>query len=194
MRPFDDVQFEIGTCLGVSKYTYVHHDTIRITEVRLKKNDEMHFCIQFFRWEDHCHRVSLRYSVKESHNNGRCEDRPLCTRPPSKGRQATSHLVRLGKERREAPDHSLIIGVEPCQNVLSPAWCSEQWAVMLASYEGGVETSWKCAGGTDADTAIGNAGAQMLVKLLELERLLELGHVSALLSLSLAYHDFRVSF
>ncbi|GFW42938.1 hypothetical protein TNCV_734711 [Trichonephila clavipes] len=39
-------------------------------------------------------------------------------------------------------------------------------AVILAPDEGGVETSWKCAGGTDADTAIGNDGAQMLVKLL----------------------------
>ncbi|GFX27665.1 hypothetical protein TNCV_2129061 [Trichonephila clavipes] len=67
-------------------------------------------------------------------------------------------------------------------------------AVILAPDVGCVETSWKSAGGTDADTAIGNAGAQMLVKLLELERLLELDHVSALLSLSLASHYFRVSF
>ncbi|GFT85589.1 hypothetical protein TNCV_4253131 [Trichonephila clavipes] len=55
----------------------------------------------------------------------------------------------------------------------------------IAPDEGCVETSWKSAGGTDAGTAIGNAGAQMLVKLLELERLLELDHVSALVSLSL---------
>ncbi|GFU96096.1 hypothetical protein TNCV_2212561 [Trichonephila clavipes] len=41
-------------------------------------------------------------------------------------------------------------------------------AVILAPDEGGVETSWKSAGGTDASTAIGNAVAQMLVKLLEL--------------------------
>ncbi|GFX16778.1 ATP-dependent DNA helicase [Trichonephila clavipes] len=43
-------------------------------------------------------------------------------------------------------------------------------AVILAPDEGCVETSWKSAGGTDADTAIGNAGVQMLVKLLELEK------------------------
>ncbi|GFW98914.1 hypothetical protein TNCV_4655411 [Trichonephila clavipes] len=57
-------------------------------------------------------------------------------------------------------------------------------AVILAPGEGCVETSWKSAGGTDAGTAIGNAGVQMLVKLLELERLVELYHVSALVSLS----------
>ncbi|GFU37200.1 hypothetical protein TNCV_4272101 [Trichonephila clavipes] len=68
------------------------------------------------------------------------------------------------------------------------------FAVILAPDEGGTETSWKSAGGTDADTAIGNARAQMLVKLLELERLLELDHVTVLVSLSLASHDFRVSF
>ncbi|GFW03201.1 retrovirus-related Pol polyprotein from transposon 17.6 [Trichonephila clavipes] len=56
-------------------------------------------------------------------------------------------------------------------------------AVILAPDEGCVETSWKSSGGTDADTAIGNTGAQMLVKLLE--RLLELDHVTALVSLSL---------
>ncbi|GFT33929.1 hypothetical protein TNCV_4384051 [Trichonephila clavipes] len=67
-------------------------------------------------------------------------------------------------------------------------------AVILVPDEGGVEPSWKCAGGTDVDTAIGNAGAQMLMKLLELGRLLELDHVTALVSLSLASHDFRVSF
>ncbi|GFU82478.1 hypothetical protein TNCV_4506201 [Trichonephila clavipes] len=48
-----------------------------------------------------------------------------------------------------------------------------------------MKAALKRAGGTDADTAIGNARAQMLVKLLELERLLELDHVSALVSLSL---------
>ncbi|GFW50808.1 hypothetical protein TNCV_3590901 [Trichonephila clavipes] len=53
-------------------------------------------------------------------------------------------------------------------------------AVILARDKGGVETSWRNAGGTDAGMAIGNAGAQMLVKLLELERPLELDHVSAL--------------
>ncbi|GFV21186.1 hypothetical protein TNCV_4268191 [Trichonephila clavipes] len=42
-------------------------------------------------------------------------------------------------------------------------------AVILASDEGGVETSWKSAGGIDAGMAIGNVGAQILVKLLELE-------------------------
>ncbi|GFS72821.1 hypothetical protein TNCV_4628701 [Trichonephila clavipes] len=42
-------------------------------------------------------------------------------------------------------------------------------AVILAPDKGGVETSWKCAGGTEVDTAIGNAGAQMGVNLLELE-------------------------
>ncbi|GFT01756.1 uncharacterized protein TNCV_4205631 [Trichonephila clavipes] len=67
-------------------------------------------------------------------------------------------------------------------------------AVILAPDEGCVETSWKSAGGTDADTAIGNAGAQVLVKLLELKRLLELDRVTTLVSLSLASHDFRVSF
>ncbi|GFW50903.1 hypothetical protein TNCV_3591851 [Trichonephila clavipes] len=67
-------------------------------------------------------------------------------------------------------------------------------AVILAPDEGCVETSWKGAGGTDADRAIGNTGVQMLVKLLELERLFELDHVSVLLSLSLTSHDFRVSF
>ncbi|GFT22030.1 hypothetical protein TNCV_3270981, partial [Trichonephila clavipes] len=67
-------------------------------------------------------------------------------------------------------------------------------AVILAPDEGCVETSWKSAGGTDADRAIGNAGAQILVKLLELERLLELDHVTALVSLFLASHVFRVSF
>ncbi|GFV98769.1 hypothetical protein TNCV_2912861 [Trichonephila clavipes] len=46
-----------------------------------------------------------------------------------------------------------------------------------------MKAALKRAGGTDADTAIGNARAQMLVKLLELERLLELDHVSALVSL-----------
>ncbi|GFX76345.1 hypothetical protein TNCV_593081 [Trichonephila clavipes] len=45
-------------------------------------------------------------------------------------------------------------------NVLLPS-------VILAPEEGGVETSWKSAGGTYAGKAIGNAGAQMLVKLLE---------------------------
>ncbi|GFX91330.1 hypothetical protein TNCV_1247451 [Trichonephila clavipes] len=50
-------------------------------------------------------------------------------------------------------------------------------AGILAPDKGCVETSWKSAGAADADTAIGNAGAQMLVKLLELERLLELDHV-----------------
>ncbi|GFV60091.1 hypothetical protein TNCV_3886091 [Trichonephila clavipes] len=69
-------------------------------------------------------------------------------------------------------------------------WKSEQppltgEAVILAPDKGCVETSWKSAGGTDADTAIGNAGVQMLVKLLELERHLELDHVTALVSLSL---------
>ncbi|GFX10600.1 hypothetical protein TNCV_4620411 [Trichonephila clavipes] len=59
-----------------------------------------------------------------------------------------------------------------------------QRAVILAPDENGVETSWKSASGTDAGMSIGNAGAQMLVKLLELERLLELDHVSALVSLS----------
>ncbi|GFW83093.1 hypothetical protein TNCV_3236411 [Trichonephila clavipes] len=43
----------------------------------------------------------------------------------------------------------------------------------------------KCAGRTDVDKASGNAGAKMLVKLLELGRLLELDHVNALVSLSL---------
>ncbi|GFU92482.1 hypothetical protein TNCV_4794111 [Trichonephila clavipes] len=42
----------------------------------------------------------------------------------------------------------------------------------------------KRAGGTDAGKAIGCPGAQTLVKLLELEILLELDHVSALVSLS----------
>ncbi|GFV65986.1 hypothetical protein TNCV_1303771 [Trichonephila clavipes] len=51
---------------------------------------------------------------------------------------------------------------------------NEMRTVILAPDENGVETSWKCDGGTDADTAIGNTGAQMLVKLLELERLLEI--------------------
>ncbi|GFX91327.1 hypothetical protein TNCV_1247421 [Trichonephila clavipes] len=53
---------------------------------------------------------------------------------------------------------------------------------LTAPDEGCVETSWKSTVGTDADTAIGNAVAQMLVKLLELERILELDHVSALVS------------
>ncbi|GFV62904.1 hypothetical protein TNCV_3719101 [Trichonephila clavipes] len=57
-------------------------------------------------------------------------------------------------------------------------------AVILAPDEGGVETNWISAGATDAGKAIGSAVAQMLVKLLELERLLELDHVSALVSLS----------
>ncbi|GFV52911.1 hypothetical protein TNCV_2875791 [Trichonephila clavipes] len=57
-------------------------------------------------------------------------------------------------------------------------------AVILAPDAGGVETSWKSAGGTDAGKAVGSAGVQMLVKQLELERLLELDHVSALVSLS----------
>ncbi|GFY35904.1 hypothetical protein TNCV_4842761 [Trichonephila clavipes] len=57
-----------------------------------------------------------------------------------------------------------------------------------------MKAALKSAGGTDADTDIGNTGAQILVKLLELERLLELDHVTALVSLSLAPHDFRVSF
>ncbi|GFW58562.1 hypothetical protein TNCV_718621 [Trichonephila clavipes] len=57
-------------------------------------------------------------------------------------------------------------------------------AVILAPDKGCVETSWKSACGTDADTAIGNVGVQMLVKLLELERRLQLDHVSALVSLS----------
>ncbi|GFX82454.1 hypothetical protein TNCV_2871351 [Trichonephila clavipes] len=61
--------------------------------------------------------------------------------------------------------------------------CSRVDAVILAPDEDCVETSWKSAGGIDAGTPIGSAGAQMLVKLLELERLLELDHVSALLSL-----------
>ncbi|GFT42438.1 hypothetical protein TNCV_1787141 [Trichonephila clavipes] len=65
------------------------------------------------------------------------------------------------------------------ENFVSPL------AVVLAPDEGCVETSWKSAGGTDADTAIGNAEVQMLVKLLELERLLELDHVTALVLLSL---------
>ncbi|GFV83889.1 uncharacterized protein TNCV_387971 [Trichonephila clavipes] len=76
----------------------------------------------------------------------------------------------------------------------SKTQCSISRAVILAPDEGCIETSWKIAGGTDADTAIGSAGTQMLVKLLELERLLELDHVSALLSLSLPSLDFRVSF
>ncbi|GFV50917.1 hypothetical protein TNCV_2770031 [Trichonephila clavipes] len=57
-------------------------------------------------------------------------------------------------------------------------------AVMLAPGEGGVETRWKSAGGSDAGKAIGSAGAQMLMKLSELKRLLELDYVSALVSLS----------
>ncbi|GFW58160.1 transposable element Tc3 transposase [Trichonephila clavipes] len=71
--------------------------------------------------------------------------------------------------------------------VLPQLYCWEDvllQAVILAPDEGGIETSWKSAGGTDAGKAIGNAGAQMLVKLLELERLLELDHVSTLVSLS----------
>ncbi|GFW17484.1 hypothetical protein TNCV_2650421 [Trichonephila clavipes] len=64
----------------------------------------------------------------------------------------------------------------------------------VAPDESCVETSWKSAGGTGAGTAIGNTGAQMLVKLLELERLLEIDHAYALVSLFLASRDFRVSF
>ncbi|GFU93020.1 hypothetical protein TNCV_3028231 [Trichonephila clavipes] len=83
-------------------------------------------------------------------------------------------------------------------NLLPQLYCWEYnvslQAIILAPDEGGVGASWKSAGGTDAGTAIGKAGEQMLVKLLELERLLELDHVSALVSLALASHDFRVSF
>ncbi|GFV55801.1 hypothetical protein TNCV_2603221 [Trichonephila clavipes] len=45
-----------------------------------------------------------------------------------------------------------------------------------------VKTSWKSADETNAGKAIGCAGVQTLLKLLELERLLELDHVSALVS------------
>ncbi|GFY06096.1 hypothetical protein TNCV_3107751 [Trichonephila clavipes] len=67
-------------------------------------------------------------------------------------------------------------------------------AMIFAPDEGGVKTSWESASRTDSGKAIGCAGAQMLVKLLELERLLQLDHVSALVSLSIKSHDFRVSF
>ncbi|GFW47711.1 hypothetical protein TNCV_2829011 [Trichonephila clavipes] len=70
-----------------------------------------------------------------------------------------------------------------CILKLSQLYCWEDnvllQAVILAPDEGGVETSWKSAG-----MAIGSAGAQMLVKLLELERLLELDNVSAFVSCS----------
>ncbi|GFT36563.1 hypothetical protein TNCV_1345071 [Trichonephila clavipes] len=55
------------------------------------------------------------------------------------------------------------------RGLLSPIRVVDLTAVILAHDEGGVETSWKGAGGRDAGTAIGNAGAQMLVKLLEFE-------------------------
>ncbi|GFW82998.1 hypothetical protein TNCV_4604251 [Trichonephila clavipes] len=72
--------------------------------------------------------------------------------------------------------------------------CSDVEAIIFAPDEGGVKTSRKSAGGTDAGKAIGCAGAQMLVKLLELEKLLELDHVSTLVSLSVSSRDSRASF
>ncbi|GFU44151.1 hypothetical protein TNCV_615381 [Trichonephila clavipes] len=45
-------------------------------------------------------------------------------------------------------------------------------AVILAPVEDGVEMSWKSDGGADAGKTIGSARALILVKLLELERLL----------------------
>ncbi|GFW34760.1 hypothetical protein TNCV_953881 [Trichonephila clavipes] len=78
----------------------------------------------------------------------------------------------------------------------TPRWArgSAVEAVIFAPNEGGVQTSWKSAGGTDAGKAIGCTGAKMLVTLLELERLSELDHVSALASLFLCSRDSRVSF
>ncbi|GFV37535.1 hypothetical protein TNCV_4474761 [Trichonephila clavipes] len=66
--------------------------------------------------------------------------------------------------------------------------------ILFAPDEEGVKKSWKSAGGTVAGKAIGYAGAQILAKLLELERLLELDHVSALVSLSVCSRESRVSF
>ncbi|GFW71451.1 hypothetical protein TNCV_3459771 [Trichonephila clavipes] len=58
-------------------------------------------------------------------------------------------------------------------------------AVIFVPDEGGVKATWKSAGGTEAGKAIGYAGKQMLVKILELERLLDLDHAFALVSLSI---------
>ncbi|GFY28448.1 hypothetical protein TNCV_1971021 [Trichonephila clavipes] len=87
------------------------------------------------------------------------------------------YIIRLVLQNRRALSRniSLAMGMFAARPV------SARMAVILDPDEGGVE----CAGGTDADTAIGNAGAQMLGKLLESERLLELDHVTALESLSL---------
>ncbi|GFX12742.1 uncharacterized protein TNCV_3437161 [Trichonephila clavipes] len=67
-------------------------------------------------------------------------------------------------------------------------------AMIFAPDESGVKTSWKSAAGTDAGKGIRSAGAQMLLKLFELERLLESDHVCALVSLSVCSRDSRVSF
>ncbi|GFV22878.1 hypothetical protein TNCV_3709181 [Trichonephila clavipes] len=52
-------------------------------------------------------------------------------------------------------------------------------AIIFNPDESGVKTNWKSAGGT-------NAGAQMLLRLLELMRLLKSDHASALVLLSLS--------
>ncbi|GFV60973.1 hypothetical protein TNCV_997061 [Trichonephila clavipes] len=75
-----------------------------------------------------------------------------------------------------------------------PRYCNSLEAVIFAPDEGGVKTIWKSADETDAGKAIECAGTQMLVKLLELERLLELDYVSALVLLSVSSRDSRVFF
>ncbi|GFX29337.1 uncharacterized protein TNCV_3218711 [Trichonephila clavipes] len=62
-------------------------------------------------------------------------------------------------------------------------------AVILAPDEGGVETSWKSAGGTDAGKAIGSAGAQMLVKILE--RLLDCQVIYSQFGLAIHQNDHQ---
>ncbi|GFV18904.1 hypothetical protein TNCV_4757891 [Trichonephila clavipes] len=71
--------------------------------------------------------------------------------------------------------------------------CSAVEAVIFAPDEGGVKTIWESACGIDAGKAIGCAEPQTLVKLMELERLLELDYVSALVSLYVSSRDSRVS-